>query len=145
MGTIHIGIVLLLALSCKGLRVRTRCRSGASCVHSQNGSGDLDIEQKCQGAYCGVIYGNGRSRQRNNQRNNQRNRGANRQQQNRNRGYQNNRNYDLNQNGYNQQSYGYNGQRYVENYASGAGDTSVIDCYGGSCTHYYRNQGNGFY
>ena len=135
MGTVHIGIVLLLAMSCQGLRVRTRCRSGASCVHSQNGSGDLDIEQKCQGAYCGVIYGNGRSRQRNNQRNRGANRGANR---NSYQSYQSNRNYDFNQNGY-------NGQRYVENYASGAGETSVIDCYGDSCTHYYRDQGNGYY
>ena len=44
---------------CQGLKVRSRCRTGASCVHSQNGvGGSLEVEQDCFGANCGVNYGN---------------------------------------------------------------------------------------
>merc|ERR1712168_1263932 len=90
MGTLSVGVVLFLILSCQGLKIRSNCRTGASCVHSQNGyDGDLDIVSKCRGAYCGVIYGQERSRQRNNQRNRGANRGS-----------------------YNQQNYNQDGQRY---------------------------------
>ena len=57
--TPSLAILTLLALHCEGLKVRTRCRTGASCVHSQNGVGRrLEVEQDCFGANCGVNYGN---------------------------------------------------------------------------------------
>merc|ERR1711973_691537 len=57
--TPSLALLTLLALHCQGLKVRSRCRTGASCVHSQNGvGGRLEVEQDCFGANCGVNYGN---------------------------------------------------------------------------------------
>merc|ERR1711915_574262 len=50
-------LLLILAFSCQGLRVRTKCSSGASCVHTQSGRGSVQLKQQCSGATCGISYG----------------------------------------------------------------------------------------